>query len=127
MKSRRHPIDARRLLTVDEHGPTIDIAAQGWLKGAIVRVMPSANATDIELETLKRDLAEAGVAAVRVMPRAAGRKLAVADLGAIAVDDQGVAIQTPRELVRDMVALSSSKRKAELTALIERLADAEGI
>ena len=95
--------------------------------GAIVRVMPSANATDIELETLKRDLQLQGVAAVRVMPRAAGRKLAVIDLGAIAVDDLGASIQTPRELVLSMVAASTSKRKPALTALIEGFADSEGI
>lgn len=127
MKTTRHPVDARWLFTVNEHGPSVEDVAQGQLKGAIVRVMPTANATDIELETLTRDLYEGGAAAVRIMPRAAGHALKVDDLSVMAFDDAGAAIQTPRELVLAMVNASSSKRKPELRALIERIADAEGI
>jgi hypothetical protein len=110
-------------MTVDEHGPS-DMTG---ILGAIVRVMPSANATDAQLETLKRDLRQQGVAAVRVMPRAASHALKVEDLGTVALDDAGNAMQTPRELVLAMVDASTSKHKPELRALIESFADAEGV
>lgn len=123
MKVERKPISSAGLVTVDES------AKPGqWCAGVFVRIKPTAAATDEQLKALKKGLQAAGATAVRIMPRPPSDKLQLSK-GAQAVSDLMVndAVPQVRDLMASLVAASTSKRKAELTALLERLADEEGL
>jgi hypothetical protein len=111
------------LSTVDEHiDPTMYV-------DQFVRVLPTANATDEQLKTLKKELERAGAQAVRMMPRPHGNNV---QLGGAAqtvklLMGPGDAIPPVRELVSSLVASSTSNRKAELEELLMKIADEEGL
>lgn len=126
-ETRRIPIDsAARLFTVNQDGrrlPQGKRLTKRDAAGSFVRVLPEAEATDLELEGLTERLKEQGAAAVRVMPRAAADAL---QLGAES-SAKVLELEPPRELLARLVAESSSEHKEELAALIEELADREGL
>jgi len=123
IKVNRKPVTCSKLATVNEN---IDPM---MYTGQFVRVLPTINATDEGLKTLKKELERAGTLAVRILPRPHGNKV---QLGCAAQtvellmgpDDS---IPPVRELISSLVASSTSSRKVDLEELLMKLADEEGL
>jgi hypothetical protein len=65
-------LDTRELLTVGEGDEVWWTFSMSVSPGAIVRLQPPPEATDEEIERMKRELLRLGAAAVRAMPRRLG-------------------------------------------------------
>jgi len=124
MKVKRKDLDTAPLVTVDEHADDL-----GQYAGAFVRIRPSAVATDSQLRKLKKGLLDAGAKAVRLMPKPPADQLQLS-AGAQLVEQMTAgndATPPVRELMAQLVAASTSRHKAQLGALLVRLADEEGL
>jgi L-alanine-DL-glutamate epimerase-like enolase superfamily enzyme len=120
----RVPVDAAKLFTVDEDG-VLDsqrMLTAADCKGAFIRVLPSATASDELVAGNAEQWKQWGAAAVRVMPRAQADELRLAQEPAVLE-----ALPPTRQLVLDLIERSTSQRKPQLRALVEELADAEGL
>lgn len=122
MKLQRRPLQSAPLVTVDEN------ADPGLYAGHFVRVRPSSNTEDKALRELKRMLLKVGALAVRVMPKPPSDQL---QLGSSAQVVEGMmqddAVPPVRELMEMLVQTSTSQHKDELSDLLSRLADEEGL
>lgn len=123
MKIERKPIVSSKLVTIEE---TANPAKFG---GCFVRVRPTSLATDVRLKSFKLDLEKAGAKAVRMMPKPPCDHVRVGSAAATVKGLMGVDDSIPpvRELVEALVTRSTSSRKPELSALLNKLADEEGL
>ena len=120
-KVREIAIDGRRLLTVRPDSPWwAGRHAISGLEGAIVRLKPPTDATDAEIEQLRRSLVAAG-ARVSTLPRQRAELLPEKATIAERPRPRGI-----RETVRAMAAESASRDGEELAKTCDAILDEVG-
>lgn len=111
-----HPISYTRQLVTFEPDSALwsdaDAADPDVLKGAIVRLIPPASATDLLIEDRIALVTAMGVAAVKSLPRAAGSKL-----GATNASENKMSIDLRAEVLK----VASRVRSADRAALVDEL------
>jgi len=123
---RRCVEEPRRLLTVDV-GSTLWAGEMevdpDAVKGAIVRLLPPADATDLRIEEVRALFEAAGAAAVRPMPRAAIGRVGEREVGGNAVDTRAVVDLRAAVLAvaARMAAADPAALKAELEAVMSEV------
>lgn len=119
MRAQVHEIPlTRQLLTITPEDPCWEtrVAPIGGMQcGFIVRLRPPADVTDETLSKLKKDLIDAGAAAVRVLPRAQGQLVAHVEPGNHSLD----AGRTVRQVVMDRARAVKSVNHDKLFTILD--------
>lgn len=112
----RHFVQARMLFTVQPTDMFWDDGLVPWgkeIKGAIIRVLPPAQATAEQLDDLRKKLFALEVLKVNVLPKQPGEAVVLQPEELIA--ESGI-----REVVEDMVVEANTRDRAALHDVIER-------
>lgn len=131
MARRKKPMDDRSSMSV-RHLPRVarplvsvtDPSLKPWpngIRGAIVRLYPSAAATEATIEAWKAKLAELGALAVRTMPKPKSAAVVVGKVHAVAK------VATVRQVVEGMVEDANTVDRDALREVVGAALDAEGI
>lgn len=117
--------DARQLLTVAPDSPLWAGGIPDGLvvDGAIARLLPPADATDLRIEEVKALLEGAGAVAVKILPREQAQGLG----GQRINPDEGPDDRTVRQKVHDVASRMASADHEALTAELDSAMDEVGL
>lgn len=123
-----HLVEARALIEIGPNDPwkrfeSGDYKVHANVKGAIIKVVPPASATDETIDRLRTVLIEAGALTVRVMPRPKG---AVIPAG-VEVKTKKPAHRSVREVVLQLTKEANSKDHAALKTIVEETMSKVGL
>lgn len=109
--------ESRRLVTIDW--------GLGWrsaeVAGAFVRVRPSADATDEEVEQLRRQIVLAGAAAIRILPKPRAKVMVAG------AREPAAPRETLRRACEEIAGAVASKDKVAMLALVETTLNRVGL
>lgn len=116
---------ARKLVTFrpPDDGP-IESPEGSALQGAIVRIVPKADATDEQIAGLEAGAYAAGALTVKALPRESKAAVVVRQRRKLSDDERS---RTPRQVVMHLAEKSNSGDRKALGALLEEVIDEEGL
>lgn len=128
--SRSIAAEARKLITIDaDHGcwagDVLNIEAE--IKGAIVRIMPPANATDERIETIGKLCEMNGAVATKILPRRAIGAIGVAAEQAKEADGNDERVLGLRVAVHAVAARMATADRDALRVELDSVMDEVGL